>query len=393
MKRVSILGATGSIGRSTVDLLRREPERFAAVALVGGRNAAGLAEAARLLRPEIAVLADPAGLAPLRDALAGTGIAVAAGPEAVLAAAARPADLTVAAIVGVAGLAPALAALEGSVTVALANKECLVVAGGFFMAEAVRRRVRVLPVDSEHNAIFQVFETANADAVVEVILTASGGPFRTFETARLERVTPAEALRHPNWSMGPKVTIDSATLMNKGLELIEASHLFPVPAAAFSVLVHPQSVVHGLVRYADGSLLAQLGAPDMRTPIAHCLAFPERRASPVAALDLATLGTLTFERPDRGRFPCLALAEAALAAGGGAPALLNAANEVAVEAFLAGRIGYLDIGRTVAQTLDAAGGRGQSAAPASLDEALSLDAEGRRMAWEAIEAGPLQARA
>jgi 1-deoxy-D-xylulose-5-phosphate reductoisomerase len=392
---VSILGATGSVGKSTADLLLREPDRYRTVTLVGGRNAGALAEMAVALRAETAVLADPAGLQELRERLSGSGIVAEAGEGAVLEAAGRPADVTVSAIVGAAGLAPTLAALGGSRTVALANKECLVCAGTLFMEEARRRGVRILPVDSEHNAIFQVFEAANAASVTEIILTASGGPFRTLPAGEFAAVTPEQALRHPNWSMGAKITIDSATMMNKGLELIEASHLFPVKRSSLSVLIHPQSVVHGLVRYADGSLLAQLGSPDMRTPIAYCLAWPERRPSPVVPLDLALLGTLTFEAPDRARFPCLKLAEAALEAGGGATNVLNAANEVAVEAFLQRRIGYLDIAAVVQQCLEDAGARGILAEPATLEEALGLDAEARRFASASIarlEAPPARAQ-
>lgn len=375
--RLSVLGATGSVGGSTLDLVAREPERFHVVALTAATNAAALAAAARAVRAEVAVVADPAARADLADRLAGTGIAAAAGPEAVVEAARRPTDMVVSAIVGAAGLAPSLAALSATRTLALANKETLVTAGVCFMAEAARRGVTVLPVDSEHNAIFQVLERHAEREVAEIVLTASGGPFRTLTAEAIAAATPAMALRHPNWSMGRKITIDSATLMNKGLELIEADHLFAVGPDRLSVLVHPQSVVHGMVRYTDGSILAELGSPDMRTPIGYCLAWPERRPTPVKPLDLAALGTLTFEAPDRARFPCLALAEAAMRRGDGAPSVLNAANEIAVEAFLDGRIGFMGIPGLVERTLSWAEGAGMMREPASLGEALDLDAASR----------------
>jgi 1-deoxy-D-xylulose-5-phosphate reductoisomerase len=381
--RLSILGSTGSIGTSALDLVRREPKRFSVEALVAGSDTATLAAQAIAVGARIAVVADPAGYEDLSRRLAGSGIAAAAGPDAVVEAASRPTDMVLSAIVGAAGLAPSVAALTASRTVALANKETLVCAGGLFMAEAAKRGVRILPVDSEHNAIFQVLETRNAGEVSEIILTASGGPFLSFDHDALSAVTPAMALKHPNWSMGRKVTVDSATLMNKGLELIEAHHLFAVEAARLSVLVHPQSVIHGLVRYSDGSLLAELGSPDMRTPIAYCLAWPERRPAPVKPLDLAALGMISFEEPDRTRFPCLALAEAAMERGGGAPCVLNAANEVAVDAFLEGRIGFTDIARVVAGTLEAADRAGELADPAALSDAEELNGSGRRRAADA----------
>lgn len=379
-RRLSILGATGSIGLSTLDVVAAEPGRFTIEALTAGRNAAALAELAVRFSARVAVVADPAAYAELRERLVGTGIETAAGPEAIAAAAARPTDIVLSAIVGFAGLAPSLAALGATRIVALANKETLVSAGPLFMAAARQAGTVVLPVDSEHNAIFQAFETANADAVAEVIITASGGPFLRTPKAELSAVTRDMALKHPKWSMGPKITIDSATLMNKGLELIEAHRLYPVSVDQLSVLVHPQSVVHGLVRYKDGSLLAELGVPDMRMPIGYCLAWPERRPTTVKPLDLAALGTLTFEAPDRDRFPCLPLAEAALRRGNGAPCVLNAANEVAVEAFLAGRIGFLDIVRTVEATLDAIDGAGGLAEPQSLAAATELDGWARKIA-------------
>ncbi|MBS1182194.1 MAG: dxr [Proteobacteria bacterium] len=379
-RRLSILGATGSIGLNTLDLVAAEPGRFEIEALTAGRNARELADLAIRFSARIAVVADPAAYAELRDRLAGTGIEVAAGPEAVAAAAARPTDIVMSAIVGFAGLAPSLAALAATGTLALANKETLVSAGPLFLSAARQAGTRILPVDSEHNAIFQVFEAGNADTISEVIITASGGPFLRTPKADLASVTREMALRHPKWSMGPKITIDSATLMNKGLELIEAYRLYPVSVDRLSVLVHPQSVVHGLVRYKDGSLLAELGVPDMRTPIGYCLAWPERRPSAVKPLDLSAIGTLTFEPPDRDRFPCLPLAEAAMRRGEGAPCVLNAANEVAVEAFLAGRIGFLDIARVVEETLGKLDGEGGLSEPASLAEATELDGWARKIA-------------
>ena len=382
--RLTVLGATGSIGRSTLDLVAREPERYELVALVAQRRVEDLAALARDLRPARVVVADPASGPALAAALAGSAIAAAAGPEAVLEAASMPADMVMAAIAGAAGLAPTLAAVRAGATIALANKECLVTAGRLFMAEAARNGVRVLPVDSEHNAIFQVLEDRNVAAVEKIVLTASGGPFRTWTREAMARATRREALNHPNWRMGEKVTIDSATLMNKGLEVIEASHLFPVGADKFEVLVHPQSVVHGLVGYTDGSLLAQLGAPDMRTPIAHCLNWPARGAAPVERLDLARLGTLTFERPDLERFPALAPTLAAMRRGEGATTVLNAANEVAVAAFLAGRLGFLGIAGLVENALEAAERRGLLVEPADLAAVDRLDAAARSLADEAV---------
>ncbi|PIO99520.1 1-deoxy-D-xylulose-5-phosphate reductoisomerase [Pleomorphomonas carboxyditropha] len=379
-RRLSILGATGSIGLNTLDLVAAEPGRFAIETLTAGRNARQLAELAIRFSARVAVVADAAAYAELRDRLAGTGIEAAAGAEAVADAAARPTDIVVSAIVGFAGLAPSLAALGATPVLALANKETLVSAGPLFLAAAQRAGTRILPVDSEHNAIFQVFEAGNADTVSEVIVTASGGPFLRTPKSELAAVTRDMALRHPKWRMGPKITIDSATLMNKGLELIEAYRLYPVSVDQLSVLVHPQSVVHGLVRYRDGSLLAELGVPDMRTPIGYCLAWPERRPTTVKPLDLSAIGSLTFEAPDRDRFPCLPLAEAAMRRGDGAPCVLNAANEVAVEAFLAGQIGFLDIARVVEATLGKIDGEGGLSEPDSLAAATELDGRARKIA-------------
>ncbi|MEP4033281.1 1-deoxy-D-xylulose-5-phosphate reductoisomerase [Roseibium polysiphoniae] len=375
--RLSVLGATGSVGRSTLDIVARNPDRFDVVSLVANSDVAGLAELARKVGADCAVLARSDKGAELAEALAGTGIEVAAGDEAVLEAVDRPADMVVAAIVGAAGLRPTLRAMKSSRAVALANKECLVSAGDVFMAEARRSETTVLPVDSEHSAIFQVFEQENADQVEKVILTASGGPFRTVSKAAMAGVTPAQALKHPNWDMGNRITIDSATMMNKGFEVIEAFHLFPLEQDQLEVLVHPQSVVHGLVQYRDGSLLAQLGSPDMRTPIAHCLAWPKRMDVPVERLDLARIGELSFEAPDLDRFPSLALALQAMRRGGGATTILNAADEVAVAAFLDQRIGLMDIPSAVEASLgklDAShGGRTLE----GVEDVLAVDEEAR----------------
>lgn len=350
-RRVTILGSTGSVGRSTVDLLSREPERFPVEALTAQSNVALLAEQALMLKARLAVIGDEALLPELRQRLAGSGIEAAAGSHAIIEAAARPADWVMAAIVGAAGLEPTLAAVRRGAIVALANKESLVCAGALVMREAALHGATILPVDSEHNAIFQVFDFDAPESIDRVILTASGGPFRTLSLGEMREVTPAQAIAHPVWSMGAKISVDSATLMNKGLELIEASFLFPVPEPRIEVLIHPQSVIHSLVSYVDGSVLAQLGSPDMRTPIAVALAWPARMATPAGRLDLAGIAKLTFEVPDSARFPALNLARQALQSGGAAPTILNAANEVAVDAFLNGRIGFLDITRIVEQTL------------------------------------------
>ncbi|MGQ3675750.1 1-deoxy-D-xylulose-5-phosphate reductoisomerase [Xanthobacter sp. TB0139] len=379
MTRLSVLGATGSIGQSVAKVLAEHPEMYQVEALVGGRNAQALARMARQLGARFAALADPAGGPALAQALEGTGIASGAGPEAVLDAARRETDVVVSAIVGVAGLAPSVAALGAGRRMALANKECLVAAGDFFMAEAAQVGTEILPMDSEHNAIFQALSAAPARAVECITLTASGGPFRKTSRAEMEHVTRADALKHPNWSMGAKITIDSATLMNKGLELIEAHHLFAVPAAQLDAVVHPESVVHGLVSFVDGSVVAGMALPDMCVPIAHCLAYPERLSFPARRMNLVQLGKLTFEAVDEGRFPAFALARAAMATGGGAPTILNAANEVAVGAFLEGRIGFYGISDMVARTLEK---MAVGPAPSSVEEALSLDMEARHVAAE-----------
>jgi 1-deoxy-D-xylulose-5-phosphate reductoisomerase len=384
--RITVLGATGSIGQSLADLIERNPERYEVVALVSNRNAAGLADMAKTLKAGSAILADEACYPELKDRLSGTGIKTGAGEAAVLDAVDQDTDIVVGAIVGAAGLKPTMAAIRSGRRIALANKECLVCAGDLFMEKIRATGAELLPVDSEHNAVFQVFETDKADMVEKVILTASGGPFRTLSKADMKRVTPQQALKHPNWDMGARITIDSATMMNKGFEVIEASHLFPVSHDQLGVLVHPQSTVHGLVQYKDGSLLAQLGSPDMRTPIAHCLAFPRRMNVPVKRLDLAELGTLTFEAVDLDRFPALHLALEAMRAGGMAPAALNAADEIAVEAFLTGRIGFMDIPAAIETVLEAMGAGGRLREAVDVEDVLALDAEARQKTAEWIEA-------
>ena len=381
MKTVTILGATGSVGSSTLDLIEREPERFEVLALTANSDTDKLAKAAIRTNARRAVVADEAYLDALRAALAGTGIEAAGGAAAVRETAAMGADWTMAAIVGCAGLEPVMAAVEHGRTVVLANKEPLVSAGDVILAAAARHGATLLPADSEHNAIFQCFDAARADRVRRIILTASGGPFRDWTTERMHGVTPEQAVAHPNWSMGAKISVDSATMMNKGLELIEAARLFPVPSDRIEIILHRQSVIHSLVEYVDGSTLAQLGPPDMRTPIAHCLAWPDRMETPMAPLDLVAIGRLDFEAPDPVRFPGIALARRALDAGGARPAILNAANEIAVAAFLARQIGFLEIAAIVADTLD----RYDPPAPDTLDDVLTVDAEARRLAGERVK--------
>ena len=371
-KRLAILGATGSIGRSCAQVIAVAPDRFSVVSVAGGSNGAALAKCAIELKAEFAALADPAGYAELKAGLAGFKVEIAAGPEAVKEAALRDADLVVAAIVGAAGLEPTFAAIAAGRTVALANKETLVCAGAAVMDTARRAGSTVLPMDSEHNALFQAIGARDPDTIETMTITASGGPFREWSAERISSATREQALAHPNWVMGPKVTIDSAGLMNKGLELIEAHHLFGLPADRLDVVVHPQSIVHGFIVFADGSLIAGMASPDMRTPIAHCLAYPDRIASGVRAPDLAALGRLTFERADLKRFPALGLAIEALRAGGGAPTALNAANEIAVAAFLSRKIGFGDIAGLVAKTLSAMTEAGELGAPADIAEALAI---------------------
>ncbi len=380
-RRLALFGATGSVGQSTLDLVRRNPDQWHISVLTAHRDVAALAELARAFRPDVAVIADGASHGALADALAGSGVAVASGADALVEAAQRPADLMMAAIVGCAGLPPVMAALAAGTNVALANKEALVSAGALMTGIAARSGARILPVDSEHNAIFQCLAGARLDQVARITLTASGGPLRTLGHDALACVTPAQAVAHPNWSMGAKISVDSATMMNKGLELIEAHHLFPVGLDRIQIVVHPQSVIHSLVEFVDHSTLAQLGAPDMRIPIASALAWPDRMATPCAPLDLASIGRLDFESPDEDRFPATALCRAAIAEGGGRPAQLNAVNEVAVAAFLAGRIGFLDIAALVRRVMDAH----QPAAPSALDDVFAIDAAARQDAHRMME--------
>jgi 1-deoxy-D-xylulose-5-phosphate reductoisomerase len=380
IRSVTILGSTGSVGRSTVDLIARDPDRFTVMALTARNDVARLAEQAKQLRARRAVIADESRYGALREALAGTGIEAAAGGTAVTEAAGMPADWVMSAIVGAAGLEPTLAAIRRGAIVALANKECLVCAGKLVMAEVRAHGATLLPVDSEHSAIFQVFDFVQADRVEKIILTASGGPFRNATLDQMARATPQAAIAHPNWSMGAKISVDSATMMNKGLEMIEAYHLFPVRTDQIEVVVHPQSIIHSMVSYQDGSVLAQMGTPDMRTPIAYALGWPRRIPAPAQRLDLVQLGKLTFEAPDTKRFPALKLAREALHQGGGAPTILNAANEVAVAGFLAGAIGFLDIARGVEDALS----RVSAPPPASIADVRALDAEARRVAGEFV---------
>ncbi len=379
-RSVTVLGATGSIGRSTIDVLQRARGRYKVEALTGMRNVEALADAARKLHARLAVIGDLALYAELKEALAGSTTEAAAGPAAIAEAAMRPADWVMAAIVGAGGLEATLAAVDRGATVALANKECLVCAGALFMERALHASATVLPVDSEHNAVFQSISAGPREDVVRVTLTASGGPFRTWSKEAIQKASREQALKHPNWSMGAKVTIDSASLMNKGLELIEAHHLFSLAPEELDVVVHPQSVVHALVEFRDGSVVAQLGVPDMRTPIAQALAWPDRTESGVARLNLANVGALTFEPPDIERFPALALARAALAAGGGAGNVLNAANEVAVAAFLAGRLPFGGIPSLVERVLDRATAEGQTKPAMNLAEIMAVDHNSRLMA-------------
>lgn len=382
VRTVTVLGSTGSVGTSTVDLLAANPGRYRVHALVGGRNVDLLAAQAIRLRAGLAVIADPSLHEPLAAALAGTGIAAATGDAAVLQAASDPVDWTMAAITGAAGLPSTLAAIRRGGVIALANKEALVCAGEV-MLQAVRDAgATLLPVDSEHNAIFQAMAEGNRSGVERIVLTASGGPFRLSSTEEMARATPEAALRHPVWSMGAKISIDSATMMNKGLELIEAARLFDMDEADIGVLIHPQSVIHGLVHYRDGSVLAQMGSPDMRIPIAHALAWPGRLQTASPRLDLAALGRLEFSEPDPVRFPALRLARDALRAGGGAPTILSAANEVAVEAFLARRLGFTEIAALVESVLERLGPQRAD----SLDAVLDVDAAARRAAQRLVGA-------
>ena len=380
-RSITILGATGSVGEQTLDLVRRNPDAWRVEALTAHGNVAKLAGFAREFGARLAVVADEAKLPELREALAGTDIEAAAGRAALCEAAARPVDMTVAAIVGCAGLGPVMAAIEQGGTVALANKEALVSAGEVMTAAVARHGATLLPVDSEHNAIFQCLAGNDLADVRKITLTASGGPLRTWSQERLDAATPEEAIAHPNWDMGAKISVDSATMMNKGLEFIEAFHLFPVGLDKLGIVVHPQSVIHSMVEFRDRSTLAQLGPSDMRVPIASCLAWPSRMETPLDPLDLAAIGQLTFEAPDETRFPATRLARQAAEAGGAMPAVLNAANEVAVAAFLAGKIKFSRIALSVADVLE----REAPAAPQSLDEVLEVDRQARRAAASLLE--------
>ena len=382
MKKISILGATGSIGKSTLDLIERSHEAFEVVALTASVNVEALAGAARRTKAKLAVIADEGRLEQLRNALSGSGCEAAAGEAALIEAASQETDLVMAAIVGCAGLKPTMAAVEAGKTVALANKEALVTAGELMTAAAQRHAATLLPVDSEHNAIFQCLAGSNGKDVSRIILTASGGPFRTSSVEALQSATPAQAVAHPKWNMGAKISVDSATLMNKGLELIEAHYLFGLPSDRIDVVIHPQSVIHSMVEFVDGSILAQLGSPDMRIPIAYALAWPERIPTPAQRLDLAAVARLDFEAPDLARFPALRLARDALETGGAAPIVLNAANEVAVASFLAGELRFPDIGRLVAETLDGT----EFDAPRTIGDVLEIDRVTRERARAMMKA-------
>ncbi|RZO36157.1 MAG: 1-deoxy-D-xylulose-5-phosphate reductoisomerase [Rhodospirillaceae bacterium] len=385
-RRITILGSTGSIGTSTIDLIERDPSSYRVEALTAYRNVDLLAEQARKFDAQFVAIGDYDKYADLKKAISGSNTEVAAGPEAIVEAAARDADWVMAGIVGSAGLEPTLEAARRGAVVAFANKECLVCAGDLMLDEIARSGATLLPVDSEHNAIFQVFEFDRRETIEKIILTASGGPFRTWSLEEMRNVTPAEAVAHPNWDMGAKISVDSATMMNKGLELIEAFYLFGLPEDRIDILVHPQSIVHSMVSYVDGSVLAQLGSPDMRTPIAYTLAWPRRMEAPSPRLDLGQIAKLTFETPDSERFPALRLARVALKTGGSAPTILNASNEEAVEAFLAEKVGFLDIARIVEETLEKMSG----SEIRSVDDVLMVDAEARRVARDLMSTEGLQ---
>ncbi len=380
-RSITILGATGSIGASTLDLVRRNPDAWQVEALSANCSAEELAVLAREFRAKLAVVGDEACLPDLRNALSGSGVKTAGGTKALCEAAAREVDLCVAAIVGCAGLAPVMAAIEGGGTIALANKEALVSAGGVMTAAVAKHGATLLPTDSEHNAIFQCLAGESLDDVARITLTASGGPFRTWSHDQLATATPKQAVAHPNWSMGAKISVDSATMMNKGLEYIEAHHLFPVGLDRLKIVVHPQSVIHSMVEYKDRSTLAQLGPSDMRVPIASCLAWPNRMETPLEPLNLAEIGELTFEAPDETRFPATRIARDAIKAGGAAPAVLNAANEVAVAAFLDSQIAFTRITALAEEVLS----RYSGPAPANLDDVLALDKDAREKATRILE--------
>ncbi|MEM1050536.1 MAG: 1-deoxy-D-xylulose-5-phosphate reductoisomerase [Pseudomonadota bacterium] len=380
-RTITVLGATGSIGASTLDLIRRNAGQWQVEALTAHSSAADLAALAREFGARLAVVGDESALPELRTALAGTGIEAAGGAAALCEAARRPVDMTVAAIVGCAGLAPTMAAVEQGGTIALANKEALVSAGEVMIGAVARCEAILLPTDSEHNAIFQCLSAGRLEDVARITLTASGGPFRNWDAAAIKAATPQQAVAHPNWSMGAKISVDSATMMNKGLEYIEAHHLFPVGLDRLAIVVHPQSVVHSMVEFHDRSTLAQLGPSDMRVPIASCLAYPDRMETPLEPLDLASIGELTFQAPNEDMFPATRIAREAIATGGAAPAILNAANEIAVEAFLAGQIGFSRITAVAESTLE----RYDAASPSTLEDVLAIDCEARKRAAEALE--------
>lgn len=380
MKTVSILGATGSIGQQTLDVIRAQPEKFKVTAMAAQKNVAALAAAAREFMPELVAIADGNAYHELKGELRDLPIEIAAGEGAVIDVARYSADVCMAAIVGIAGLAPTLAAIEQGKTVALANKEALVCAGPLMLSAVMQSGAKLLPVDSEHNAIFQVFENHNRDQVRKIILTASGGPFREWDAKKIKNATRDEALCHPNWSMGEKITIDSATMMNKGLEFIEAHYLFGMPPAQIEILVHPQSIIHSMVEYTDSSILAQMGPPDMRVPISYCLSYPARINNQVPSLDFAKMKTLSFEQPDEQRFPAIKMARAALAEGRAMPTIMNAANETAVSAFLDGKISF---GR-ITEIIDAALQRIENSPQNSIQDVFAADAAARRWAGEFI---------
>ncbi|MEQ8664499.1 MAG: 1-deoxy-D-xylulose-5-phosphate reductoisomerase [Rhodospirillales bacterium] len=381
-RRATILGSTGSIGVNALDLIAASDGRYTVTALTANSNVALLAEQAHRHQPDFVAVADPNAYGDLKTALGGTGVQIAAGADAICEAASLSSDVVIAGIVGTAGLSPTLEAVRRGATVGLANKECLVSAGDLFIHEVKQHGATLLPVDSEHNAIFQVFDFEHPERVEKIILTASGGPFRDMSRASMMSVTPAEAVAHPNWSMGAKISVDSATMMNKGLELIEAFHLFPVETDQIEIVVHPQSVIHSMVAYVDGSVLAQMGSPDMRIPIGYALSWPDRMGTPAPRLDLAALGNLSFETPDFDRFPALRIARQALDCGGVAPTYLNAANEVAVKAFLDGRVRFLDIAHIVDTVL----GQSQNETPVDLDDVMRHDANAREMAEGVVDA-------
>ncbi len=383
-KSLTVLGATGSIGASTLDLIGRNRKKYSIEALTANRNVAELAMLARRFDAKMAVIGEQKLYGELKDALSGTGIMVGAGEQALLEAAARPADITMAGIMGAAGLRPTLEAVKQGNRVALANKECLVAAGSLFMREVGKYNTELLPVDSEHSAIFQALDDSPKERIGKIILTASGCPFRTFSHEQLRHVTPEQALKHPNWSMGQKISIDSATMMNKGLELIEALHLFPVGPEQLDIVVHPQSIIHSMVSYVDGSVVAQLGVPDMRTPIAYSLSWPVRMETPIEQLDLAKISSLTFEKPDDTRFPALKLARQALQIGGNTPTIMNAANEIAVESFLKRKLQFLDIPSFCEQVIEAVQNQKGEKSPVSVDEVLDIDDSTRIMAQSLI---------